>query len=178
MENAYYYFFSAVPQVLGAILALFSVFVLFKLQFLTTELLIIGNEIKKYLDEYFNKSETTESLDNRVNAMPKIGKAILIKNIKDLKQAIDKITIFKAQPFLTSKYRFDTLYLIYSDLIKRTIFSSLFTGMVIIVCLAIIPFGKWIICYPYLLFFLYYIVIICVFYILYNLFLILRIAIQ
>jgi hypothetical protein len=178
MENSFYYFFSATPQVLGGILALFGVFVLFKLQSLTIELISIGKEIQHYLAHYSNKSESTESLDNRVNSLPEIGRAILTKKIKDLQQSLNKITEFKASPFLEAKYRFDTLYLIYSDLIKRTIFSSLFTGMAIIVCLAIIPFGKWIICYPYLLFFSYFILIICVAYIFYNLFLILRNAIQ
>jgi hypothetical protein len=50
MENAYYYFFSATPQVLAGIIALFGVFVLFKLQALSNELSPIANNLHYSLD--------------------------------------------------------------------------------------------------------------------------------
>lgn len=46
MTNSFYYFFSAAAQVLAAILALFGVFVIFKIQSLTSELLEEGRKLE------------------------------------------------------------------------------------------------------------------------------------
>ena len=42
MSDSFYYFFSATPQVLGGILALFGVFVIFKIQTIKAELIASG----------------------------------------------------------------------------------------------------------------------------------------
>lgn len=178
MENSFYYFFSATPQVLGGILALFGVFVLFKIQSLTTDLISIGKELLHWLQFYSLPSESIESLDERNKVMPDISKSILTRDITYLKKSLEKIKIFKDTTSLEIRSRFDNVYLIYKKLVDRTIHSSIFTGIIIISCLLIIPFGKWIYCKPVLLFSLFFIIILSVGYILYSFYVILKSALQ
>ncbi|MEI6048534.1 MAG: hypothetical protein WCS03_06515 [Bacteroidota bacterium] len=77
MENSFYYFFSSTPQVLGGIWALFGVFVLFKIQSLTTDLISISKELLYWLQHYSIRSESNESLNERVTIMPEISQSIL-----------------------------------------------------------------------------------------------------
>ena len=56
MSNSFYYFFSAVPQVLAAILALFGVFVVFKIQNTETQLIAIGKSLKSLVWDLIKKS--------------------------------------------------------------------------------------------------------------------------
>jgi hypothetical protein len=57
MENSFYYFFSAVPQVLGGVLALFGVFVVFKVQSLKSQLLGIAKTFVQKRDTFNNQSD-------------------------------------------------------------------------------------------------------------------------
>ncbi len=45
MSNSFYYFFSAVPQVMGGILALFGVFIVFKIQAIESNIIGIGQSL-------------------------------------------------------------------------------------------------------------------------------------
>ncbi len=49
MNNSFYYFYSATPQVLSGVLALFGVFVIFKIQTIKSEILSIGLNIYENL---------------------------------------------------------------------------------------------------------------------------------
>lgn len=60
MENSFFYFFSATPQALAAILALFGFFLVFKLQSLKEEMLTKAADLKEYLsrcERYFENDE-------------------------------------------------------------------------------------------------------------------------
>jgi len=162
MENSFYYFFSSTPQVLGGILALFGVFAIFKIQSLTTDLISIGKELLHWLQSYSLPSESNESMEERVKIMPDISKSILTRDITYLKKSLKKIKIFKDTTSLEIRSRFDNIYLIYKKLVDRTIHSSIFTGIIIISCLLIIPFGKWLICYPVILCIIFGVTILCV----------------
>jgi len=50
MENSFYYFFSATPQVLATILALFGFFLIFKIQALKDELIVKASDILEYVN--------------------------------------------------------------------------------------------------------------------------------
>lgn len=178
MENSFYYFFSATPQVLGAVLALFGVFVLFKIQSLTTDLISIGNELLKWLQLYSQNMVNKESFEEIYNLESDISKSILTRDIRYLSKSIVKNRILKDTTSLEICSRFDNVYLIYKKLVDRTIHSSKITGIIIISCLLIIPFGKWIYCKPVLLFSLFFIIILSVGYILYNFYVILKNALQ
>jgi hypothetical protein len=178
MENSFYYFFSATPQVLGAILALFGVFVLFRVQSLTTELLAICKELEHKLVYYNLKGESAESMIERSEMLPGVVNGILTKNLTYVYSALEKNRLFKSTGFLDIKSRFDSLYLLYRQLVDRTINSTLFTGVIIITCLIIIPFGKWICFRPLLLFSMFFIIVISVIYIFYSFYIILKTALQ
>lgn len=164
MENAYYYFFSAVPQVLAGVMALFGVFVLFKLQSLSNEL----SEIVKTLWQdfkYSNIQETSDISEIRSKLSVLLYDAFNIKSFKALadyfKTFDDKI--FSKYPNYTAyQKRFKTIYNTYEDILKRTIFATTFTGIIIIICLALLPFAKFLSCNYVLVFSLFTIIIICV----------------
>ena len=143
MENSFYYFFSSVPQVLGAVLALFGVFVVFKIELLTKLLISIANDV----------AEILESFQRTENDFNGIYKAIDENNIKDLYTIIAALgdgyfcsELNPTTPFKTmgtynnNKVRFATLYFIYKNIIGKTINTSIFTAVIIIVCLILLPF--------------------------------------
>ncbi len=49
-ENSFLYFYSTIPQVLGALIALFGVFLLFKFQSLNNSIISFGKQISERLD--------------------------------------------------------------------------------------------------------------------------------
>jgi hypothetical protein len=166
MENSFYYFFSATPQVLGSILALFGVFVLFKLQSLSTELITIGDNIYNYycikITDIKPINETNTIYESNYKAIDQIKNAISVKKIKDIKKGLDKITNFKNQPFLTDKAKFDSVYNIYKNLIDSTISATIFTGAIIVYCLALLPFAKYLSCHSLIVYLLFAVTLITV----------------
>ena len=78
MENSFYYFFSAVPQVLGGVLALFGVFVLYKIQTLKDEQVSIASDINQILSET-TYSALHEIEKHRMRAVFVISKAVRAK---------------------------------------------------------------------------------------------------
>ena len=85
MSNSFYYFFSATPQVLAGILALFGVFIIFKIQTLKSELIGIG----QYILEKGNRLIRIPSIDVKLKI--KLLKEMQAVGIYvDIQNAIDK----------------------------------------------------------------------------------------
>ena len=160
MINSFYYFFSATPQVLAAILALFGVFVIFKIQNLKSQMIAIGSSI---LDQ---KISITKSDDLKLTIkvaniliLDRIEKAIQRNDIEGLKSTIDLI---EDKDFMIYRKTFNNLHLFLKVLIHNTIASSIFTSITIIICLTLIPFGDLIIVNIYVLYSLFFLVIISI----------------
>jgi hypothetical protein len=150
MENSFYYFFSATPQVLAGILALFAVFVIFKVQSLTRELLALATYLHNTIENKFDKDDNSDQKRKKVDLAWAIKRNIETENIVQLHEAINNYNneihtdnkIYKIR-----KERFDTVYAKKQNLINDTIKASKITGFTIISCLGILPFGKIIICH-------------------------------
>jgi hypothetical protein len=173
--NSFYYFFSAVPQVLGGILALFGVFVLFKLQSLNLELDSAGKDFL-HLSQY-SKNKDAEKLKFELKIYAALTKCLSSKNFKLFKENLDLSTVnklYQGEKLKSRENKFNNIYAVYENLKDQTIKLSGFTALIIVFCLAIIPFGKWIICVPVLLILIFITVIICVAIIFYKFYKILK----
>ena len=177
LSNSFFYFFSAVPQVLAGVLALFGVFVIFKIQSLTTELITVATTFLTSLRNYANILHEDEAIDASQKLLIELNRGIQSKNIKELKNAIDayanKITNFN-EAYEQDTKKFLVLYFTVRGLIRNTIQSSIFTAITILVCLASIPFGKWFISHPDILLILFTAIIISIAVIFYKLISILK----
>ena len=133
MSNSFYYFFSATPQVLAGILALFGVFVIFKIQTIRKQLTGIGQSI---IDEVTRLKIThTVILNEKLNTndiLDYLNKAIHRDDIVGLKREIDLID---DQYFIIYWQRFNELYDFLQNLIRRTIIMTILTAFIILVCL-------------------------------------------
>lgn len=177
MENSFYYFFSATPQVLGGTLALFGVFVIFKIQALKDELLIEAKFSERILSYYSEKGETDKASEIRGKIISKILEALPIKDIKSINDALNMDVnnlLAKLDTFNNTKLEFTILFTRHQNLINETLKSSKFTAIIVVFCLVLLPFGKWIICYPVILMLIFIAVIICVAIIFYKLYEILK----
>jgi hypothetical protein len=170
MTNSFYYFFSATPQVLAAILALFGVFVIFKIRSLKSELIGIGKSLISNTTNYNDQSDSLISIQIKVNA----NLALQNNDIEKLKSTFD---------IFTNKvnYHYQKFYKVYNSLqslIKRTIFWSKITVVLIIICLSTIPFGDMILNNVYIFYSLFISVIGCLMFIFINLISILKEALS
>jgi hypothetical protein len=164
-SNSFYYFFSATPQVLAAILALFGVFVIFKLQSLSVELIAQASRISEFIQTYSTANDTDKILEGRKLATSLIMELIHTKNLKQIKYSIEMNNdplITKNLIYQFMKDDYDRLYADHQSLRNETIYSTIFTAIIIIICLGIIPFGKWLILNPVILFIIFGVVIICI----------------
>lgn len=165
MENSFYYFFSAVPQVLAAAMGLFGLFVLFKIQVLKDEILEVSTDLKNTLD--ILKPIDKENEKKRQNARILLSKAIQIKNIKILRQFFNnEFAYFQLQfddQVLLLVYglvqKLNKLYSLHQNLINFTIIISCFSGFIIVGCLSIIPYKCFFLSDRTLLFWIFNIVI-------------------
>lgn len=178
MSDSFNYFFSATPQVLGGIMALFGVFVLFKIQSYTTELLTIGQELRKDLLTFTNKNESTESLEERTKLIPEVSKGVLTKNINYINEALKANHEYQRTSFKEIRSRFDVVYALYSELVHKTVNSAILTGIVIVFCLSMIPLGEWIYCKPVLLYTVFSVTVLAVIIIFYKFIIILKSALK
>lgn len=161
MESSFYYFYSATPQVLGGILALFGVFVIFKLQTIKNQLFGIGQAI---IDEVLRRERLSRPviLSNKMGTHTitnSMKKAINREDIKELKTAINLI---ESQDFGTSWRKYMDVYEFYHSLIRNTLIISAFTALVIVICLVILPFGEIIISNLKILWILFTLIISCI----------------
>lgn len=162
MSNSFYYFFSTTPQVLAGILALFGVFIIFKIQTLKSELIGIG----QYILEKGNRLIRIPSIgvkfsktENNTSILDRIEKDISRNDIKGLKSTIELIDY---QDFELSIRKYNNVSDFLQSLIKSTIKWSIYTAIVIILCLAAIPFGDLILKNVYILYSLFTIMIVCI----------------
>jgi hypothetical protein len=104
MENALYYTFSTIPQVLGAAIALLAVFVLNKISGIQAEIFGIGKTLLLEFDRnnVFAKavSEKNPNLRNRLE------KAILRHDIEDLRTQLQEIISAYESPTLPVSLEF------------------------------------------------------------------------
>ena len=174
MSNSFYYFFSATSQVLAAILALFGVFVIFKIQSTKTNIIGIGESLLERLKRINSKQYASFDLPDNFTFRQferTIENAIMRNDIKKLITTIDIITNDDYKYYGRNIHKLDEFL---ENLITRTIFWSIITAIVIIVCLSIIPFGQIILNNFFILYSLYGIVIISLIFIFYNLISILK----
>jgi hypothetical protein len=161
MENAYYYFFSAVPQVLAGIIALFGVFVIFKLQALSNELSPIVSTLYDTLRSS-NKQEYSEIRLNLAKLCFNAYNNKSFKTVSDYFKTFDN-NIFSSYPnYTVYNRRFINTFNVYEDLFRRTVCATTFTGILIVICLALLPFAKFLSCYTVLIFIMFAIIIACV----------------
>jgi hypothetical protein len=177
MKDSFYYFFSAVPQVLATILALFGVFVLFKLQSLTIELLSVGEEFLDKTEFIKDENDCKDRIVLRNKIHSALFRSVDSKNIMTFKENLDLSTnnkIYQGDKLVHIENKFNNIYSVYKSLKNETIKSSFFTAIIIIICLAIIPFEKWLICYSIIVYVTFTIIIICISIIFYKLISILK----
>lgn len=175
METAYYYFFSAVPQVLAGIMALFGVFVLFKLQALSNELSPIVDTIYHSI-RFPVQNEPSDVKEIRIKLAKLCSEASNNKSYKPIADYFKTFDngIFSTYPnYSIFSDRFKAISHVYRDLIERTIFATVFTGCIIVICLILLPFAKFISCNYYIVFTLFAIIIISISIVFYFLFMIL-----
>ena len=181
MENSFFYFFSATPQVLAAILALFGVFVIYKIQALKDELIIIASEVPKLLESFsFSLLDINEI--KRKTAIEAFSDAIQNKNIFFIKDVINSLPRYLDDDSIHKSIanviiaRYNNVFFLHQILFKSTIILSSFTAFVIIACLSIIPFGCYLLTHQGLLNWIFGIIIISVVLCFVGLLIILRIA--
>ncbi|MGD0757050.1 MAG: hypothetical protein ABR927_18540 [Bacteroidales bacterium] len=180
MKDSFYYFFSATPQVLGGILALFGVFVLFKIQSLSTEMTTVISELFHFLKNQYLRFNDDLRINKGGDLLNELERSIQSKNITNLKSAIDTYSeLLNNNATIENNVRkFNALNLVYRELINDTIRASIFTAIIIILCLAVIPFETLIICNSIILYFLFIAVIISISLIFYTLISILKKALK
>ena len=166
MSNSFYYFFSSTPQVLGAILALFGVFVLFKIEIIKAHLIGIGKSIIKdkgtYLSDTFELTDNTILKDKAPKHDPQIIdlKMSIIKNdIKGLKSIIDKLD---KELFSSYQKNYCETYESLKSLITCTVFWSVYTVILIIGCLTILSQGCYFLDHYYLVYYTKMIIIVLI----------------
>jgi TRAP-type uncharacterized transport system fused permease subunit len=145
MSNSFYYFFSATPQVLGAILALFGVFVIFKIEAIKSQLKGIGQSIIKDMgtnlkDDFLLTGNTVlrdkaQKSDSEIND---IKMSIFRNDINGLKSDIDKLDKVIYSSFQSN---YNEVYKSLKSLICNTIIWSILTIVVILGCLTILSQG-------------------------------------
>jgi len=165
LSNSFFYFFSATPQVLGGIMALFAVFVIFKIQALKDEILSLAQYLHNTIHDISEKGESAEMQKKRGKLAWEIKRHIEAKNIVQVFEAIEKYNselhtsnkIYKAR-----KTRFDNGYAIKENLVSDTVIASKITAFIIFFCLGILPFGKLVICHTVLLWIIFGLVLVLV----------------
>lgn len=65
-DNAFLYFFSTIPQVLGALIALLGVFILFKFESIKNTIISFGMQFQDYFNEPFLKKISNKQIDSQI----------------------------------------------------------------------------------------------------------------
>ncbi len=158
MENSFYYFFSAVPQVLGGVLALFGVFVVFKIQTLKAQLLGIGNAVILKIQDKINVLEIINNEDKRAT-LSNIQTYIEKSDIEGLYEIMKLLTNAQVTIF---RDNYQATYSFLKDLINNTVKASIYTALVVVLTLALIPFGTFFLNHIILLYVLFAVVILAI----------------
>lgn len=146
VSNSFFYFYSATPQVLGGILALFGFFLIFKIQALKEELIVKAKDILEYLRsmEKLDRGENEELSDNIHKIFLSLAQSIQYKNIDTLFKIIcldgRQLGLFNGT-YLTYLNQFNSMFKLQRNIIKTTMAFSGITILTIIACLAILAFS-------------------------------------
>ena len=119
MENSFYYFFSAVPQVLGSVLGLLGVFVIFKVQHIRKQIFGIGQSV---LDE-IERTKWNELNVNKTNPLLKslLNKAIHKEDINELSlQILSVQKVFDNDSFNLLEKKYTDLCKLRHNIIAET----------------------------------------------------------
>jgi hypothetical protein len=159
MSNSFFYFFSATPQVLGAVLTLFGVFVIFRIQIIKSQLIGLGQSI---IDEVPPGQRIAISLNEKMKTstiIDSLQKAIKRYNVKELKKNVNLI-----EHPLYDVYRrnYNDLFDFLESLISSTIKWSILTACIIVLCLSMLTTGTFIINHNWLLYISFGLVILCI----------------
>jgi hypothetical protein len=133
MSNSFYYFFSATPQVLAAILALFEA--------IKKQLLGMGQYLWDEGNMLIRPPSMVKLSNQKSNEfiLSNIKKAISRIDIEGLRNIIDLIDY---ETFQVVKERYESVYKFLEALKRQTIYWSILTAAIIIFCLAMIPFSE------------------------------------
>jgi len=141
--NSFYYFYSAVPQVLGGILAIMGFFLIFKIQTLKEELVAKAIEINNLIKSNIDPGNTKSQLQSDYES---IKQNIENRNIKNIRlyilYSVDKKMKTNLLFKLYSEEYIGTFNL-YRKLMYSTMGTSIYTSVIILICLSILPFGKY-----------------------------------
>jgi hypothetical protein len=152
MESSFYYFFSATPQVLAAILALFGVFVVFKIQNSKSLLIGIAKTIAEESNRIYLSHPTRFKLcSKRLTAIGFINE--LNDSVKrgDITETKNLVIQIDNEDFIFSKERYISIFNKIQSLIHRTILWSVFTAVAIVICLIFLPFSDFFINHTFVL---------------------------
>jgi hypothetical protein len=149
-SNSFYYFFSATPQVLAAILGLFGVFIVFKIDSLKKQMFGIGqsllDKLKKDSDGYLSGDKKVAEITGIETAVKfgsfvlNLENAIVRLDADSLKTQLESIT---AQNYGFYSRNYNSLYNWRTSLINSSKRLSIVTLITIFICLLMIPFGPW-----------------------------------
>ncbi len=162
LSNSFYYFFSAVPQVLSGVLALFGVFVIFKIQSIKSELIGIAQIVEK-INNYFKLKISEKTQDDEKN-VKEVSHRVLMEQIEksDL-SAISKILNAMTEPiYFNYRDSYNKSYRILKLLSTATLGASVYTAIVIFIALLILPFGHFFLLHATLLYILFGVVLLAV----------------
>ncbi len=141
MESSFYYFFSATPQVLAGILALFGVFVIFKIQEIRIKLERIGQKVHdeaktkpkhKWEDKVTNALVDDGPLDS-------LNKAINRHDIEEISELLGRVI---GVEFDEDKQNYHKEYEDLQLIRKKSLYWSVFTSVIIVICLVILSLGE------------------------------------
>ena len=157
--NSFYYFFSATPQVLAAILALFGLFVVFKIQDIKNQLLGIGQSIIDEVQSPVNwkKRYSLNASKDNFQSVPEFKNKINERNIKELQNLIHQI---EHPSYTIFKDKYNELYSSRENLINNTTRWSIVTAIIIVFCLVILFLDNCILNHTTILYILFAILII------------------
>jgi hypothetical protein len=161
--NSFYYFYSAVPQVLGALLALFGVFVIFKVSDLKNQMIGICMTIKDEAESYTFKDgsflKLNEEMDN----------STIFKSLTRYMERIDLVGLKRTLELINNQHfgipliRYSDLFSVRKKLIFWTIILSIYTSIIILFCLVCLTLGEKILSCPELLRMLFIITLVLIF---------------
>lgn len=150
-SNSFYYFFSAVPQVMGSVLALFGVFVLFKLSEVKSQMIGICKTIIKETIDYKYKDGTSLRLNEQLE------NSSFFKDLTRYIERTDLVGLKRMLELITNMHfgipirRYNDLFNFRKSLIIWTITFSILTTFNIISCLVCLTLGNQILNYESLL---------------------------
>ncbi|MGA1978439.1 MAG: hypothetical protein ABSG89_11370 [Bacteroidales bacterium] len=150
MKDSFYYFFSTVPQVLGGVMALFGVFVIFRIQSIKEQMYLYGKEIMsdfnyKFLaiDRSENNKETIKKIFSET--YDTLGDCVQLKDFNMMYKIYSnfrKVYTTIDYGLLNYEKGFFQLYTTFRFLINWAIISSITTGITILFCISLIPYEK------------------------------------